>query len=532
MTQRSALLTFSIGPVHTFISQARRLADLWAGSQILSELIGMAIETLADPARPNDRYWQIVFPAIPASGPPPGLPNRFVCRVPFADAASTASQMKEAVRGRWKELVEGALNVLTPLGLVTDGQGDSDETIQVAWSCVQEDGDYPDDSRRSAEVFASSRLFRPFIQREDHGEKCAVCGERTALPDGDREKVHGAWRAAEGKTKGGQLEAYFRAKQGRLCLVCATKRLYPHVTDKRAHFDAFDAFDAFHPDDDTSYVAVVSMDGDNLGTILGWPAKRIAGRDVEAFQRGLSRVLSSFAADLRGNRPPNLNLACLQSELGNRVLSSNPPQLIYAGGEDVLFVSDVRDAIPLAGAIRKKYQQVCQTGMEGILANPADSAKFTISAGVLFAHTKQPAGLMFRDVDHLLNDVAKTGEGRDAIAVRLAKRGGVPVEMAFKWDGGGDKPFIDLIAEIAAAVRGRDLSSGQIFRLMDDARILYEVMGNSNEEWRQWIEDRLSRREGSSGQTKKLAELIAPLLGANKPGVLRIARFLGGEAES
>lgn len=529
MTQPSALLTFSLGPVHTFISQARRLADLWAGSQILSELIGAAIETLADPARPHDPYWRIIFPAIPASGPPPGLPNRFACRVPFDAAKAVASQMETAVQARWSALVISASKVLAPLELVTKSSGDCDETIQMAWSCVQEDGDYPDDSHRSAEVFASSRLFRPFIQREDHGEKCAVCGERTALPDGDRQKVHGAWRAAEGKTKGGQLEPYFRAKQGRLCLVCATKRLYPHVTHKRAQFDAFDAF---HPDDDTSYVAIVSMDGDNLGHILGWPPRRIAGGDVEAFQRALSRVLSSFAADLRGTNLPPLNLACLQSELGKRILSSNPPQLIYAGGEDVLFVSDVRDAIPLARAIRQKYQHDCREGMKGLLVDTADLGKFTISAGVLFAHTKQPAGLMFRDVDYLLNDVAKCGEGRDAIAVRLAKRGGVPVEMAFKWGAGGNKPFIEMISEIATAVRERDLSSGQIFRLMDDARILYEVMGNSSEEWRQWIEDRLSRREGSSGQTKGLAELIAPLLGANKPEMLRIARFLGGEAES
>jgi CRISPR-associated protein Cmr2 len=42
----SAVLVFSLGPVQSFIAEARRAADLFVGSTILSELAKAAAQTI------------------------------------------------------------------------------------------------------------------------------------------------------------------------------------------------------------------------------------------------------------------------------------------------------------------------------------------------------------------------------------------------------------------------------------------------------------------------------------------------------
>ena len=106
-SERTAILTFSIGPVHSFIGQARRIADLWAGSEILSEVTGAAMETLRTTQGATP-----IFPAIGNGTIPPGLPNRFVARVPEAEAAAIAQKMAERVQKTWAAIVERAVATL------------------------------------------------------------------------------------------------------------------------------------------------------------------------------------------------------------------------------------------------------------------------------------------------------------------------------------------------------------------------------------------------------------------------------------
>ena len=55
-----ALLVMSLGPVQGFIRQARSGADLWAGSHLLSSLMGVALATLAERLGPD----AVLFPAL------------------------------------------------------------------------------------------------------------------------------------------------------------------------------------------------------------------------------------------------------------------------------------------------------------------------------------------------------------------------------------------------------------------------------------------------------------------------------------
>src|SRR5690349_13716188 len=57
------LFLFTIGPVQDFIAAARRTRDLWAGSQLLSELSRTAAKALRD-----DYDAQLIFPAPSKQG--------------------------------------------------------------------------------------------------------------------------------------------------------------------------------------------------------------------------------------------------------------------------------------------------------------------------------------------------------------------------------------------------------------------------------------------------------------------------------
>jgi CRISPR-associated protein Cmr2 len=530
LSAETAVLTFSIGPVHTFIAQARRVADLWAGSVLLSHLIRSAIKEV------HTRHGSMLFPYVAPGEVPEGLPNRFVCRVPLKEADAIARAIGETVHTEWDRLVEKTVHLLATSGVRPDPRiwlgipgvrRQTDGVLDIAWSWVPEAGGYKSSNDRGARQFAASRMFRPFAQINEPGKKCPLCGERTALPNGNAADVRDAWAAAADETAGKPLSAYFRTDQSHLCLVCATKRLFPHVMNRDAHFDSFQSF---QPEDEHSYFAVVSMDGDNMGKLLGGDASH-DDTSLEHFHRDVSQTLTRFANTLRTSRSTNLNLANLDcASVGTR-----PPQLIYAGGEDVLFIADPRDAIPVARAIRNLYRSMFSSAQG-----------FTISAGVLFAHTKHPAGLLFNDVDTLLNDTAKKKAGRDAIAIRLDKRSGVTADVAWKWDETATpdkRSWIDLFTNqgdgIVSLINLAQISSVKTYQLAEDARSLSEVFEGERHpdglpvedlqarRWSAWIGERLSK--SSAAPTQELVEALLPFMMHRKVEAVRIARFLARE---
>lgn len=511
-----ALLTFSIGPVHTFIAQARRIADVWAGSNLLSDLIREAIKAL------REAGGEMVYPFIAATELPEGLPNRFVCRVPLNAAEESAEAMERAVRGRWSHLVVKAKEQLSKYGIDVRDEFDAqaDELLEIAWSFVPEQPDYATASVEGARQFDASRLCRPFAKFEQGGTHCAVCGQRTALPDGISTNIGDAWKRAEEKSKDKPDAGYFRFDQGRLCLVCATKRLYPIAAGQRkaAQFASFEAFEPPRDDEKesrTPYFALVALDGDRMGKILR--RDHVPPEGAEPFHRRVSEILTAFAKSLRTDDSPALNLAAIGYQLPNE--RKQTPQLIYAGGEDVLFVCDPRDAIPIADAIRRTYIQ----------AFASESEVFTISAAIIFAHTKEPAGALLRDVQTLLKEKAKREKKRDALAIRLMKRGGPPTDVAFKWDGEAARP-IDRIANVVKELAAQQLGSTQLFALADDARRLGPI-DFGHDQWVQWLEMRLGRGGKSAAAASPLAAALSPFFEQDQVDSLRIARFLGTEME-
>ncbi|PXF31853.1 hypothetical protein WH50_07685 [Pokkaliibacter plantistimulans] len=146
------------------------------------------------------------------------------------------------------------------------------------------------------------------------------------------------------------------------------------------------------------YYAILLMDGDSLGVQMSDQKK----------QEPISEALNAFTAG------------------APKVVAEHNGQLIYAGGDDVLAILPMEDAMTCAVAVRALYNQS--------FAAKACTVKTSISAAVVFAHVRLPLTQVLTDAHALLDDVAKDQTGRDAIAVRAWNPAGVLLEWSQPWD--------------------------------------------------------------------------------------------------
>ncbi|MDW8327248.1 MAG: type III-B CRISPR-associated protein Cas10/Cmr2 [Anaerolineales bacterium] len=181
-----AFLIFSLGPVQTFIAEARRTQDLWVGSWLLSYLTWQAIETLADSFGPD----VIVFPSL--RGQPlcdawlarryelpcrpslkdlarPTFPNKFVALLPAAEAEQAAKEAEKKVLEKWTELAnEVYQRLIEDIFPSVDGeieqlwQQQISRQIEVYWVIFPWPGhDQKDDKHQAENV---KRLYAQLLQ--------------------------------------------------------------------------------------------------------------------------------------------------------------------------------------------------------------------------------------------------------------------------------------------------------------------------------------------------------------------------------
>ena len=147
----------------------------------------------------------------------------------------------------------------------------------------------------------------------------------------------------------------------------------------------------------TPFYAVLLMDGDELGINMSEPGN----------QTPISNALAAFTT-----RVPT-------------IVEDRSGFLVYAGGDDVLAILPMEDALDCAAELRRCYLECFET-------TPLKD-KTSLSGAIEYAHAKMPLGKVLSDAHKLLDDIAKEGRGRDAIACRVWKPGGLAVEWAMPW---------------------------------------------------------------------------------------------------
>jgi CRISPR-associated protein Cmr2 len=188
------------------------------------------------------------------------------------------------------------------------------------------------------------------------------------------------------------------------------------------------------------FYAVLRMDGDSVGKLLNTAPNPLM----------VSKALAAFATQVR-----------------SVVDNAHDGATLYAGGDDVLALLPLDTAIACAKALQQAYHAAMQgQGLAG-----------TISAAIVFAHYHIPLSFVIAESARLLDDVAKTQNGRNSLAMAVYKPGGQHLEWASRWDDSGTtapqpvQTLCDLVGKFNPTRTSNKadlpLSSGFLYRIRE-----------------------------------------------------------------
>lgn len=231
----SVYLAFSIGPVQTFIAEARRTQDLRFGSYVLAQMARDAIEAIGVDA--------IVYPALPdpevteKKKRSVAVPNQLLAIFDDqAAAANAAGTARSRAQAEWQRVANEVNTFLRSKAHGLDEKKWSDQINRfpkVYWA-IYDDANLATDVRiyQNAalgggrtdygaavalveQALGARKLLRDFGATQDDGRKCSVCGQRSVIGNDE------FWEQLSRRLHESQLKA---SSGERLCAVCATKR--------------------------------------------------------------------------------------------------------------------------------------------------------------------------------------------------------------------------------------------------------------------------------------------------------------------
>lgn len=151
----------------------------------------------------------------------------------------------------------------------------------------------------------------------------------------------------------------------------------------------------------STYYALLIMDGDHLGKLL-----KYGGEDSGKI---ISQALAKFTKGLK------------------EVIQEHNGATVYAGGDDVLTMLPMQEALPVAVKLREKYKKAFSS-------YPSLREHATISAGIVFAHYHTPLQNTIQSAHRLLDEEAKKKCGRNSLAIGVLKRSGADLIWTAPWE--------------------------------------------------------------------------------------------------
>lgn len=468
-----ALLVFSIGPVQGFISEARRGQDLWAGSGWLSLTVRAALKKcLAEGAHP-------IFPASADQG---SVPNRFVVRLPSAEVERVANAAIGAAREAFgAPALTAQADLKRKAG--ADRQWEQLWERQLAahleffWAAAALGDDYQASYQEAERAFEAAKRTRSFEQVSEDGLKDSLSGSRSALRTG-KEDAQSYWARVANTVNPSVLAAGGRE---RLDALGATKRFgfpaqtFPSVSTVaagafllaaaqrcpeklRAHAAAVGRLGAFEAgplkvrlpglaeidwpyDGNLLYEETFTPETlrDEYGIAPGQDELATARETLESLVRAVGRPPSRYYAILQmdGNAMGRHVWECASqkqhTDLSQRLArfaalatdlieQQRVGRLVYAGGDDLLALLALDDAVPAACDLAEQFGVLFEDwpaapGEDGL------SVPFSLRGGVAVAHHRYPLSAAL-EAAHQAEGAARRDSGEAGVAVRVLVRSG------------------------------------------------------------------------------------------------------------
>jgi CRISPR-associated protein Cmr2 len=462
------LFLFQIGPVQTFIAQARRTQDLFIGSHLLSELATagvMAASTLSG--------FEAIFPVLENGKVKGGAPHRFAFLCDD-NPTQVAERVETAVKSRWRD---GFAFPVRKFVEDATGSGDwvkaferqIDNWLEFYWVAVPY-SDHVESFKRASAAMAQRKYARMFTQVEEPGYKCTLTGAQSAL------NIN--WNRLR-KRLDDEDEKIFRTNEnlGSLALVKRLAALAGCIQDQG--YEGFPSTNQIAADDPTwhesespkdakevtGYLVVLHMDGDQMGNHL---------RNLKtlAAHQEFSRNLAIFAAE---------GALVTVEKYGGKT-----GRLVYSGGDDVLALLPLRHVLRCADELRKLFFSMthCRS-----------------SAGIAITPANLPLDMAL-ELARQAEEDAKEVYGRDALVFVEAHGSGRLREAGAKWE------IIEFLQTIQALFEQQVLSGKFGYDLL---AIDHDMFGAELREARDKEVRRLAKRriqEGVSAKTKQAIDEI------------------------
>ena len=474
------LFLCAIGPVQDFIATARRSRDLAFGSELLSELSKAGAKALADEFGCDN----LILPAPKdmddlQPGSEYNVANRILAIVE-QEPQKVSNIVEYAIRKRLQETSEQAFRQV---------KGDFDKSlaydqindlIEFYWASVEyNESNYIQNRKTVEALLAARKNTRDFKQATgSHRPKSSLDGSREsvipekeypAFGDPDKEKArkintlyinYGARRAEQlsgvdllkrngkitqkfhstsymaalpflmGLEKREQFEDEILQIMGKFGItkggeeepILFESRISDYIPDKdeqekfRGQLNAILKKYAGNKRP-SPYYAMLLADGDNMG-------KAIDRQSSIDDHKKISEALSDFSIQAKN---------IIQSE-------ENAGVPIYVGGDDVLAYLPLHTALQCSKALEEAFRKQ----MEPFGDN---SVQPTLSGGIVIAHHLTPLSEVL-DLARSAERIAKSVEGKNALAITLSKRSGTERTVVDKWSNLSERLNIPLLSQI------------------------------------------------------------------------------------
>lgn len=518
-----AILIFTFSPIQSFISEARRAGDLFAGSRILSRLSYAASQAL------QSAGVSLIYPAVPNSN---DMPNKLVARVPFEQAKDIAEQAQAALQKEWQDIAETARKVFERSVPKPDTtwqqiwQRQIGQIWEIYWVAQRFDGSYAQTYAEASRALDAVKRTRWFLPSEEDGLKDTLSGKRSALRTSSQD-AQAYWKELAKNFPAAQVRPDGKERLDALGAVKRFCDLGEKKDDKKSFLsvssvatgDFLAAAKAKAPQALRQYrLAVEQLLGDYLYQVRSdadWPydgdlffqetlqasrledsyngknldpaALQTARKELKALYEQIGRPSPYFALLELDGDGMGTNISACQQEEQHRLFSQQlaefaqqvPEQvkpyfgeLIYNGGDDVLVLAPLAQAIPLAQALAKLFSQTVK--------QPPDFKKpCSLSAGIAVAHHLYPLDAIRQAALRALEN-AKNLKGKSALSVRVLKRSGEQLDLCSYWksmESGNGRTHFEMITELFEEVNGKGspLASRFAYDVLEVSRILSAV---------------------------------------------------------
>lgn len=418
-----------IGPVQSFIAAGRRTQDLYVGSRLLSELARAGVKAALD------AHADLLYPAAANSKSVPNLFAFFTEDEP----GGVCEHVEEQIRQCWQKIAGKVRGWLSHNAAQDPKAKDRWEDVfdrqvngwlELYWVAVPYNArDHSGSFAAVKRAMAQRKNARHFPPIEEPDWKCTLTGAGQALPLD--------WAALSQR-----LDQIILRPNERLGALAAVKRFAVQAgaltLDKSfpstEHIAGQDG-DSTHKQrgkELEGYFAVLHMDGDQMGA-------KLSGLPSRQAHQSFSQALAKFADETVANIVNRYDDAAKGEKRGRAAL-------VYAGGDDVLALLPLRDALACADDIRQAYADA----LRGLVDRP------TMSAGIAVVPSNYPLDIAL-ELARQAEKRAKEGYGRDAVVV-IEAHGTQRRTAGAKWTL-GDNSIAGLVSELTQVFSEKRVSA-------------------------------------------------------------------------